>query len=272
MPTRRFACLGLGALALCGCQGGAVTPVTRAPDEAVARAQAEIGDIPPPLRRQLADGELTATLRRVSARVEPPAWDLCRDLGVASCDWYVRGSRSRQMNAHAGADGRVVINRGIVEYARTEEETAFVVAHELAHHVANHVRGAAEDAETGAAIGSLLAGVLMVAAAAGGGRTTPGSARRTVENYGHIGARLSQITYSRDQEREADRLAVLLLHRAGYDPAQARGMLVTLGRATRRRVPGIFDTHPGGPERLANFDATLAELRAGGGTIRLREG
>lgn len=272
MPTRRFTCLGLGALALCGCQPGAVTPVSRAPSDAVARAQAEIGDIPPPLRRQLADGEVTNTLRRISRRVEPPAWDLCRELGVGACDWYVGASRSRVMNAHAGLDGRVVINRGIIEYARNEEEIAFVVGHELAHHVANHVRSGAEAAEAGASIGAILAGALVVAGAAAGGRAPPGGSRRAVEGWAGTGARLGRLAFSQDQEREADRLAVLILHRAGYDPSLARGFLLTMARASRRRETSVFDTHPAGPERLANFDATLAELRAGGGTLSLRAG
>jgi predicted Zn-dependent protease len=272
MATRRFLCLGLGGALLCGCREGA-TPAPVAAADAVALARAEIGDTPPPLRRQLTDGELTATLRRISRRLEPPAWELCRDLGVGRCDWYVGASRSRQLNASAGADGRVAINRGIVEYARSDDEVAFVMGHELAHHAANHVESTQQDIGAGAALGGLLGAVAVVAAAAGGARAGAAENRRVVENAAGTGARIGRLAFSQAQEREADRLAVLILHRAGYDPALARNFVVTMARASRRAEgQQLFATHPAGPDRLAAFDATVAELQARGGTLALGEG
>lgn len=268
---RRFLCLGVGAV-LCGCAGGAVTPLPGIAPEAVARAAAEIGDLPPPPRRQLADGEVTRTLDRIARRLNPPAEALCRDLGVASCDWHVKGSRSRRLNASAAADGRITINRGVIEYARTEEETAFVVGHELAHQIANHPRSSGADAEAGATVGALLGAALVVVSAAAGSRAGPSQNRRSIEGMAGTGSRLGVLAFSKDQEREADRLALLLLWRAGYRPEAARGVLITMSRATARRETGLFDSHPAGPERLAAFDATLAELRASGGTIPLRAG
>ncbi|MGG5811824.1 M48 family metallopeptidase [Falsiroseomonas sp. CW058] len=272
MTTRRFLCLSLGALALCGCRGTA-TPVPVVAGDTIAHARAEIGDAPPPLRRQLAEGEVTATLRRISRRLEPPAWELCRDLGVGACDWYVAASRSRQLNASAGLDGRVAINRGILEYARSDDEVAFVMAHELAHHAANHVESARDDTSAGAAVGGLLAAVAVAAAAASGARTGAAENRRMIENAAGTGARIGRLAFSQAQEREADRLGLLVLHRAGYDPALARHFVVTMARASRRgEGQRLFETHPSGPERLAAFDATLAELRARGGTLPLRAG
>ncbi len=271
MRRRDLFCLG-GGLALCGCASGAVTPLPGVESEAVARAAAEIGSIPPPPRRELAAGEVTRTLQAITRRLDPPARTLCGELGVARCDWFVEASRSRQMNASAHGSGQVRINRGILEYARAEEEVAFVVAHEIAHQVANHPSAAAEDAEAGGAVGALIGGVLVIAAAASGARTTPAQGRRAIEGYAGGGARLGALAFSKEQEREADRLGVLLLWRAGYDPAAARPFLLTMARAARRRETGLFDTHPAGPERLAAFDATLAELRAGGGRIPLRAG
>jgi predicted Zn-dependent protease len=109
--------------------------------DAGALARAEIGAEPPPLRRQLADGELTATIRRIARRLGPPAHELCRDLAVAPCEWFVAASRSRQMNAGRASRRPRLDHRGIVEYARSDDEVAFVMAHELAHHAANHVEG-----------------------------------------------------------------------------------------------------------------------------------
>jgi len=271
MRRRNFLCLA-GGLALCGCASGAVTPIPGVESAAIARAAAEIGSVPPPPRRDLAAGEVSRTLQGITRRLDPPARALCAELGVASCDWFVEASRSRQMNASAHASGQVRIHRGIFEYARAEEEVAFVVAHELAHQIANHPRSAGEDAETGATIGTIIGGALVLAAAASGARATPAQNRRTIEGYGGTGARLGTLAYSKEQEREADRLGALLLWRAGYDVAAARPFLLTMARASRRRETGLFDSHPAGPERLAAFDATLAELRASGGRIPLGAG
>lgn len=268
---RSFLCLG-SAAALCGCAGAAVTPLPGIDPDAVARARAEIGDLPPPPRRPLASGEVSRTLDRIARRLDPPAEALCRELGVAGCDWYIRASRSRRMNASAAADGRVTINRGILEYARAEEEVAFVVGHELAHQIADHPRTTTQDAEAGAAVGTLLGAALVVVSAASGSRATAAQNRRAIEGMAGTGARLGVLAFSKEQEREADRLALLLLWRAGYRAEAARGFLITMSRASARRETGLFDTHPAGPERLAAFDATLAELHARGGAIPLRAG
>lgn len=266
---RRLFCIGMGA-ALCGCAGGAVTPLPGVAPDAVARAAAEIGDLPAPPRRRLAEGEVTRTLDRIARRLNPPAEALCRELGVASCDWHIRGTSSRRLNASAASDGRVTINRGVIEYARAEEEVAFVVGHELAHQLANHPRSSGTDAEAGAAVGTLLGAALVVVSAAAGSRASASQNRRAIEGMAGSGSRLGVLAFSKDQEREADRLALLLLWRGGYRAEAARGILVTMARASTRRETGLFDSHPAGPERLAAFDATLAELRASGGTIPLR--
>ena len=272
MQRRLFLCLGLGGT-LCACRGTTTAGPT-VTSEAAATATAEIGTIPPPLRRQLADGEATRTIRRIADRLGPPAQALCVQLGVGTCDWYVAASRSRQMNAHAGEDGRVVINRGILEYARSDDEVAFVMAHEMAHHAANHLRATSDDMSVGAVAGALFGAVLVGAAAASGG-VGPRTASRTVDSWSALGASTARLAFSKDQEREADRLGLLILYRAGYDPDLARSFVLTMARAEARRDRGVLDlgwlrTHPAGPERLAAFDATLAELRASGGQIPLR--
>jgi Zn-dependent protease with chaperone function len=271
MRRRRFLCLGAGA-ALCGCAAGAVTPIPGLGTEAIAQARDEIADLPPPPRRELAPGEVTRTLDRIERRLNPPAAALCQELGVGRCDWWVEASRSRALNASAHGSGQVTINRGVFEYARSEDEAAFVVGHEMAHQIANHPRNSTVDAQTGGAIGSVLGGLLVVAASIGGAPPTPRQSRRAVESYGQAGASLGALAFSKEQEREADRLSLLLLWRAGYDPDRARGFVLTMARASQRRETWMFDSHPAGPERLAAFDQTLAQLRASNGAIPLRSG
>ncbi|MGX9963556.1 M48 family metallopeptidase [Roseomonas sp. F4] len=268
MAGRRFFCLGLGA-ALCGC-GGAVLPPPLPPAEAVSLAASEAAQDRVTPRRVLATGEVSATLQRISRRLNPPALEVCREIGLNRCDWFVRASRSTSLNAAAGSDGRVEINRGVLEYARSDDEVALVMAHEMVHHAADHVRQSATNRDVGATIGGTLMGALVIAGALAGGRSSAARNRRDIEGAGHLGGRLGQLSFSREQEREADHLGALILYRAGYDLDAARGFLLTMARLSERRESGIFDSHPAGPERIAAFDQTVAQLRATQGRIPVR--
>jgi predicted Zn-dependent protease len=84
------------------------------------------------------------------------------------------------------------------------------------------------------------------------------------------GALIGAISYSKEQEREADYLAALILYRSGVDPDKARGMLVTMARLSRQTTTGLLDTHPAGPERIAGWDRVVSEIRASKGALPLR--
>ncbi|MBU8543723.1 MULTISPECIES: M48 family metallopeptidase [Roseomonadaceae] len=270
MAGRRVFCMGLGAM-LCGC-GGAVRPPPLPPTESVRLAAAEAAQDRVTPRRMLASGEASATVRRIAGRLNPPALEICREIGLNRCDWFFRTSRSTTLNAAAGSDGRVEINRGVLEYARNDDEVALVMAHELAHHAADHVRQGRANQQVGAAIGGTLMGALVIAGALAGGRNSAASNRRDIEGAGRLGGRLGRLSFSRDQEREADHLGALILFRAGYDLDKARSFLLTMARLSDRQESGMFDSHPAGPERIAAFDQTVAQLRATQGRIPVRPG
>ncbi|MBW8726446.1 MAG: M48 family metalloprotease [Inquilinus limosus] len=95
---------------------------------------------------------------------------------------------SERVNAAAGADGRILVTRGLLALARSEAELAFVLAHEVGHVVAGHARQRAE---------------------------------RPAGTTGEAG-------FDRAQELEADRIGLSGLARAGYDPAAAVAFLARL--------------------------------------------
>ncbi len=78
-------------------------------------------------------------------------------------------------------------------------------------------------------------------------------------------AGIGRIGFSKEQEREADHIAAVTLHRAGCDLQKARGFLVTMARSSNRRETGLLDTYPASPERLAAHDRAAAEILASGG-------
>jgi predicted Zn-dependent protease len=173
------------------------------------------------------------------------------------------------MNAGAGANGTIFINRGVVEYATNEEEVCLVFAHEMGHQAANHIATNRRNTTTGALIGAILLGA--AGAAASYRNPYAGDFTRSAMDTGaKVGGAIGRISYSKEQEREADYLAAVVLYRSNVDLDRARGLLVTMARASGRKDTGLLDTHPAGPERLAAWDRAVAEIRAAKGALPAR--
>jgi predicted Zn-dependent protease len=170
------------------------------------------------------------------------------------------------MNAGASANGTIVVNRGIVEYADNEEEVAMVIAHEIGHQSANHVVTAQRNQAVGAVVGAVLLGA--VGALASYRSPYAGSITSSAMQSGaNVGAAIGHISFSKEQEREADYLAAVILYRSNMDLDKARGFLVKLARSSGRKETGMLDTHPAGPERLAAWDKAVQEVRASNGAL-----
>ena len=267
MRRRSFLALS-GACALCGCSG-AVHQLPAISDGNLALAQSEVRGAAGPQRRAVSDDEVQTTLRAASRRILGPALHTCREMDVGVCDWKFRISNSRTMNASAWPYGYIVVNRGIVEYADNVEQVCLVIAHEIGHQAANHVATAQRNHLVGALIGGVLLGAVSAAAASGSyGGAVPN--RSAVELGAKAGGMIGQLSFSKEQEREADYLAALILYRSGVDLDRARGLLVAMAHASGRMETNFFDTHPAGPERVAGWDRAVAEIRASNGTLPAR--
>ena len=222
-----------------------------------------------PLRRTVSDQEALTTLKEAVARIRPAALQVCQEMSVGTCEWTFTAMRDRSLNASAGANGAITVNRGVVEYAATEEEIMVVIAHEIGHQAANHIAAGQKNQIVGALVGGLVFGILG-AAASSNSRNSGAITGQAVQSGSQLGAAIGRISFSKEQEREADYIAALILYRAGVDLDKARGILVTMARASGRKETGMLDTHPAGPERLAAWDKAVAEIRASNGALPKR--
>jgi predicted Zn-dependent protease len=132
-------------------------------------------------------------------------------------------------NAFALPGGQVYVSRGLLLLANSEDELANVIGHEIVHAALRH-------ASARQAVVSSIPGLFRFSAA------------------GMIAS------YSRNQEREADREGQLLAGRAGYDPGGMAMFLKGLDYTERlrfgaSRLPGFYDTHPTTRERSAEATA-----------------
>lgn len=195
--------------------------------------------------------EGVAAFRRVAARVEPVAEQVCREVHPGAprrfCDFRtdVLMDPRDPPNAYQtiGRDGRPVItfNVNMLRTVRNDHEIAFIFAHEAGHQIARHI----EQTRANALAGALLGGLIV---AAGGGDPSAGM---------DLGAQIGVRTYSKTYELEADALAAQIAWRAGYSPEiGARSFEQTRGSRA------LLSTHPPSSERLARVNAEIARIRA----------
>ena len=259
--------LVIAMAALAGACAGATHELPLVDQASLDTAKSEVANNPgKPRRHYASDREVHAAIDAAVDRVRPAATRLCLEMAIGTCDWHIVISNDRSLNASAGANGTITVNRGIVEYAADEEEIAMVIAHEMGHQAANHRAGGQRNAITGALIGGVLMGALGAIASV----RSPSQA--TIATQGalsgaSLGASIGHLSYSKEQEREADYLSALILYRAGVDLDKARGFLVTMARASGHKDTGMLDTHPAGPERLAAWDKAVQEIRASHGAV-----
>jgi predicted Zn-dependent protease len=174
---------------------------------------------------------------------------------------------SPQINAFAAPGGIIGVNGGLFLYAQTEAEYASVMTHELAHLSQRHfARGMeAQQRMQLPMMAAMLAGI--VAAAAGAGDVGMAAIAST-----QAAAIQEQRRFSRQNEQEADRIGLVNLEKAGYDPRAMPSMFERLMRQYRydRKPPEFLLTHPISESRIADTRNRAEQAKAGGVTDSVR--
>jgi len=174
---------------------------------------------------------------------------------------------SPQLNAFAAPGGIIGVNGGLFIHAQTEAEYASVMAHELAHLSQRHfARGLeAQQRMQLPLMAAMLAGV--VAAAAGAGDAGIAAIVST-----QAAAIQAQRRFSRQNEQEADRIGIVNLERAGYDPRAMPSMFGRLMRQYRydQKPPEFLLTHPVSESRIADTTNRAEQYPQGGAQDSVR--
>ncbi|CAM2924226.1 M48 family metalloprotease [Acinetobacter celticus] len=159
-----------------------------------------------------------------------------------------------QINAFAVPGGLFALNTGLINSARNMDEVAGVMAHEIAHVTQRHY-SRSQEAFKGQGLLS-LAGILVGALVASQADSDVGAA---VMLGSQAALMDKQLTYSRDQEREADRIGMQYMYTSGYNPQSMADFFEVMHRATSRVsfLPDFWLTHPLTTQRMSE-----ARLRA----------
>ena len=165
-------------------------------------------------------------------------------------------ANQREINAFALPGGPVWIHRGAIQAAENEAQMAGVLAHEIAHIAQRH----AADQITKSLVANGLIGVLgaLLGNDSGGARAAQLGAQVLAGGY--------MLKFSRDDEREADRVGAQIMRRAGWDP-RAMIEFMEILRRQQGRDPGsvevFLSTHPGAGERAALLRQQLRGVSGG---------
>lgn len=165
--------------------------------------------------------------------------------------------QDNSVNAFALPGGYIGVHSGLILTAQSESELAAVMAHEVAHVTQRHIaRMVAAQQKQGMV--SLAAVALAILAA----RSNPQAAVGAIA-ASQAQAISNQLAFSRDNERDADRVGVHILERSGFDTHAMPVFLDRLQRSTRSLetgAPSYMRTHPITYERIADVQGRIYDL------------
>jgi predicted Zn-dependent protease len=155
-------------------------------------------------------------------------------------------------NANMAPNGMMQIWTGLMLRVENEAQLAAVIGHEIGHYMARHTLERMRDLKSRTAFAQFMGLFGLVGA------------------IGQLAVLAGLFAYSRDQEREADRIGATLMRQAGYDPAEAAKVWGNLLLEIKARPNGdpsrspMFATHPSPEERQETLKKLAAEGTAGG--------
>lgn len=165
--------------------------------------------------------------------------------------------RDDTLNAFALPGGYIGVHTGLITTAQSESELAGVLAHEIAHITQHHISRMVVQQSNNTLLS--IAG-LALAILAARSNTQVASAATAVAQAGSI---QSTLNFTRENEREADRVGFQILQDAGFDPRGMASFFERMGKVNRlydNNAPAYLLTHPLTSERLADIQNRVANL------------
>ena len=197
--------------------------------------------------KYLDDPEIEGYIKRIGYR-------LVSNSPVASepIEFFVISDKS--VNAFALPGGFIGVHTGLIQKVRSESELASVLAHEIAHVSQRHIaRMIASQKRTGMASMAALAVAILAS-------RSSGSASAAAITAAQAGLIQNKLNFSREYEREADRIGLQIIRNSSFDEHAVESFLKFMQQTTESSIAGVpsyMRTHPFFYERLADIQNRL---------------
>lgn len=197
----------------------------------------------------LQDAEITDYLQALGARLVANGPDKRQK-------FYFFVVQDTSINAFAMPGGVIGVHTGLILGANTESELASVLGHEIGHVTQRHLARilAAQKYDTFKNVAGIALALLL-------SRSNPQLASGAFTTVSALGVQ-NQLDYTRDHEREADRIGLQILDSGGFDVRGMPSFFQTLQRGTRFEgsAPSFLRTHPLTSERIADVANRVEQM------------
>ncbi|MCW3804675.1 M48 family metallopeptidase [Plebeiibacterium marinum] len=202
--------------------------------------------------------EQTDMVKRVGTNIANAVEKYMKDHGyesqLANFDWEFNLVEDDTPNAWCMPGGKVVFYTGILPYTKNEDGLAVVMGHEIAHAVAKHGN---ERMSHAMGVQAVAAG-LQVAL-----QEKPQQTQQIYMAAFGLGAQYGMmLPYSRKHEYEADKMGLIFMSMAGYNPEEAVDFWTRMSQMGGQKPPEFMSTHPADESRIKQIEANMAEAKS----------
>jgi len=184
-------------------------------------------------------------LRAIADRIIPYTTE-CNE-AAKNWQWEINLIGSQELNAFCMPGGKIAFYYGILSKLQLDDdEVAAIMGHEISHALLEHAReqmGKNTATQLGIGIGAALLGL--------------GSTGRAL---GDFGGQLLTLSFSRDDESQADRLGMIMAAKAGYNPRAGVTLWKKMMAANKGAPPQFLSTHPSSEARIHDIEALLPRV------------
>ncbi|MFI5206176.1 MAG: M48 family metallopeptidase [Candidatus Paceibacterales bacterium] len=206
----------------------------------------------PPVAAGNSDAEL---VKKVGTKISTAVEAFMKEKGLSKrlegYQWEFNLVNQSEVNAWCMPGGKVVVYTGLLPITQTESALACVLGHEISHAVARHGNERMSEGLVVQAGGAALNVALS---------QKPQLTRDIfLQSYG-VGSQLGMLKYSRTQESEADKMGVVFMAMAGYNPQDALDFWERMTKAMAGKAPPVYlSDHPRDEQRIADLKAFMPQ-------------
>lgn len=171
---------------------------------------------------------------------------------VQNFQWEFNLVKNNEINAFCMPGGKIVVYEGLMKLVASDDELAVVLGHEVAHAVAKHSNERMSQ-QMLAQYGAQAIGIFTQGKSA--------ATQQIVNQVYGLGANYGvMLPFSRKHESEADKMGLVLMSLAGYNPRTALTFWQKMASSSKNTTPAFMSDHPSDAKRIADIEKDLPAI------------